>query len=510
MNKYLLEFKNYYEEQLSNQEFIAKDENNERLREEFIKEYSIDKIRKLSLDEYILGKDKLSLSYQLEFGKYSKAVCSIAGYRSYMHGIWYKKEDNNYYTRSEGRIVILDNPQGYWVEFRKDLTEYLKYAKDNEIIISVKEMYPKLQYMPRALCKYLAAYYPDKFINISSKQVYKKLMDLFGFEYKIDDSNELLSYKLNKAIRNEIIEVNENSNYLLGLILYKFYEERYSEEPTKIQNSENDNQMYDEWWPKNYSPNISIEEWITLLTDTEIFYTSSLEIMKRIKDIGGEATCKQLSEKYGEAINFYNAGSSSLARRIAKKTNCQIMVKDNGDSKWWPILYVGKEASFDEKGTWIWKLRKELYEALDRVDLSNIALFSKHDKNTESSIKDKNDKYSKEDFLNEVYMDENKYKTIVSVMKNKKNIILQGAPGVGKTYCAKRLAYSLMGMKDDSKIEFIQFHQSYSYEDFVMGYRPIENGFELGYGPFIVFVKKQKMIQIMITILLLMRLTDAI
>ena len=72
----------------------------------------------------------------------------------------------------------------------------------------------------------------------------------------------------------------------------------------------------------------------------------------------------------------------------------------------------------------------------------------------------------------------------------KKNIILQGAPGVGKTCAAKRLAYSIMGEKDDSRIEFVQFHQNYSYEDFVMGYKPNDNGFELKKGIFYSFCQK--------------------
>ncbi|EDL62303.1 ATPase associated with various cellular activities, AAA_5 [Gimesia maris DSM 8797] len=61
-------------------------------------------------------------------------------------------------------------------------------------------------------------------------------------------------------------------------------------------------------------------------------------------------------------------------------------------------------------------------------------------------------------------------------MARKKNVILQGPPGVGKTYIAKRLAYSLLGYKDESKVEMVQFHQSYSYEDFIQGYRPKETG----------------------------------
>ena len=77
--------------------------------------------------------------------------------------------------------------------------------------------------------------------------------------------------------------------------------------------------------------------------------------------------------------------------------------------------------------------------------------------------------YTKKDFLSEVYLSESQYDCLVDVLLNKKNIILQGAPGVGKTFCANRLAYSLMGEKNDSQIEFIQFHQNYSYEDFMMG-----------------------------------------
>lgn len=97
--------------------------------------------------------------------------------------------------------------------------------------------------------------------------------------------------------------------------------------------------------------------------------------------------------------------------------------------------------------------------------------------------------YNAEDYLNEVYMDEKSYKTLVALIRTKKNVILQGSPGVGKTFAAKRLAYSIMGVKDPNRVMMIQFHQSYSYEDFIMGFRPSENGFELKRGTFYNFCK---------------------
>ena len=522
------------------------------------------------------------------------------------------------------------------------------------------------------------------------------------------------------------------------------------------------------WFPKDYTPGISVDAWKELLSDSTVFNTNALTIMKRMYDYGGQASCTQLAIKYGETANFYNVGSSTLARRVADKTGCKVPDENNENPKWWPILYMGKN---EKDGTYTWRLRDELKEALKMTDLSNVPLHADakpaiwkisegtdstgialslrqiflkrqvvvvhsttkakgslkytqgqaftdyikkgdyfylcfgnsvqllgqftEDKSVENPEKkdgwcersyrviaqSKNDsaytgmqkwwspndnstcikvdesehslfeecilkpyfgmtvdelfdqhlqsprywwltanpkiwsfadievggeqkytlynengnkrqvfqnflnvkvgdivigyesapvkkikaicritqasdgecirftkshdltvpidyatlkgcpelnnmaffkhpngslfdlpsdefycimniirecnpidlgipsRYMVSDFLSDVYMSEERYNILTALLKNKKNIILQGAPGVGKTFAAKRLAYSMMGVIDDSRIEFVQFHQNYSYEDFVMGYRPDDDKFKLTEGIFYRFCR---------------------
>lgn len=101
------------------------------------------------------------------------------------------------------------------------------------------------------------------------------------------------------------------------------------------------------------------------------------------------------------------------------------------------------------------------------------------------------EKYTKEDFLRDVFVTEEDFETLKSLLLRKKNLILQGAPGVGKTYAARRLAYAIMGEIDNSRIEQVQFHQNYCYEDFMMGFKPNDSaGFDMRTGVFYNFCKR--------------------
>lgn len=347
-----------------------------------------------------------------------------------------------------------------------------------------------------AITTYLWLRYPDKYYIYKFSDVVavsNELESNYIFKRGEFTNNIENFFKFYDEICSKLQSDNELKNILSSVITDTCYPDPKLKTLTldvgffisRYYSNENDSDILaNEWEPTDYSPKLSIEDWENLLKDSDIFDEKSLKVMKCIKDCGGTASCTQLSRVYGDTINFYNTTSSNLAKRIVEKTGCPkpASIKNN---KWWPVLYLGRSAEKNEEGSFIWKLRDELSEALNKVDLSYI-----DKKNSTDFSLNQKKKYTKEDFLKDVYISEEKYDKLVTVLKRKKNIILQGAPGVGKTFLAKRLAYSIMGEKDDERINFIQFHQNYSYEDFVMGYKPIKEGFELKYGIFYNFCQK--------------------
>lgn len=348
---------------------------------------------------------------------------------------------------------------------------------------------------PMAITVYLWLKYPSKY-DIFKYSVCKSTSQYLENTFVPKRGDVSVNIKGNMELIDEILTEVKQDEELLNMYKEKLDDKCFSDESYRtlafdisfyIANYLNDVKKKNEnWIATEYNSGISKEQWVNLLNDEEVFTEEALEIVTRMKDYGGVASCLQLSTKYGETVGFYNMGSTMLAKRIYNKTNCELRIED-GKEEYWSILYTGRLADKEEEGAFIWKLRKELSEALDEVDLSEVVLYANE---TKLDYEKQLEPYTKEDFLSEVFMTDEDYDTLKNVLLKKQNIILQGAPGVGKTFAAKRLAYSVMGCKDEERIEFVQFHQNYSYEDFIMGYKPNGDGFELRNGIFYKFCMK--------------------
>ena len=154
-----------------------------------------------------------------------------------------------------------------------------------------------------------------------------------------------------------------------------------------------------------------------------------------------------------------------------------------------------RQMNWTHKGEWPYPGQATKYMLTDISSYGDyvkelVALFDSESGESIEEVEKSYPTYTREDFLSEVYIPEDEYDKLVGILSLKKNIILQGAPGVGKTFIAKRLAFSMMGIKDIERVMMVQFHQSYSYEDFIMGFRPSSVGFELKRGAFYNFCKK--------------------
>lgn len=152
-----------------------------------------------------------------------------------------------------------------------------------------------------------------------------------------------------------------------------------------------------------------------------------------------------------------------------------------------------RQVQWTDQGEWDYSKQvpqKALTDITDYIrTIQEFESFFSHDPEEIIQNVKTNEPYSKKDFLDSVFMSEEKYDQLEGLLRHKKNLILQGAPGVGKTFLARRLAYSLMKEIDTTRVKMVQFHQSYSYEDFIMGYRPSKEGFELVQGRFYEFCR---------------------
>ena len=222
-----------------------------------------------------------------------------------------------------------------------------------------------------------------------------------------------------------------------------------------------------EYYPSldEYDPSLTPEDYHDLFLDESVVKRTWLEGLYELYQMPGHlGTCKQLGDKYGYAPAHYISYLTSAAEKIAKKTNCPLLPRSEEDAWYWPVLFVGKQVSETSQGTYCWKMREPVVIAIETL-------------------------------IDEGIFDDKEIAEMATQTIDI-NTILYGPPGTGKTFNTIIYAVSIIEKKplqyiweeavsnykavkarfeeykQQGRIAFTTFHQSYGYEEFIEGIRP--------------------------------------
>ncbi len=510
----------WFYEIAQSEELKALDEEARFLRHQFINNFGIASISTLSGKELLTKlfysdvENKDNLCYTLEFHpKMREIFGSIAGGSAFKFGLFYHKKNRCWTAGSSAKPQKLTEEEAIAVaesirDALVDGAKLIEAHKDVDTVEGYEHLYAKLQTIQGIDSVWMLKYYQMLF------------PDVFSVFYGKDIQIEVLRFLKEEPNIAPIVRMGQIAMFVrkcgisspvFGKILYETY---FALNPINSEEEESVDALADTkeeavryWlyapgegsvlWEEFYQKGIMAIGW-DYIGDLSLFESKSdmKQKMKALHDPNltymnaAHATWQFAKEmKVGDVV-FVKKGRNQIIGRGVVASAYEFDSTVKGEYK--NIRYV----NWTHKGEWTHPSGQAVVKTLTDITPYTeyveklCGLFVDE---TEVDVEEQVvafSEYNKEDFLSDVYMELEEYETLVDLIRTKKNVILQGAPGVGKTFAAKRLAYSMMGVKDQNRVMMIQFHQSYSYEDFIMGFRPSEAGFELKKGAFYNFCKK--------------------
>ena len=382
---------------------------------------------------------------------------------------WYPRDEINKLAKAEPEVVremflrLLDEdtPLKDRVSSFKDSASILRkkcwgqeskkqnFQNDRAVILYLFLIHPEKYYM----------YQNGKFLSLARK------IGLDPNKWNVGNPYILKYMDLADLVRKEV----EQDQDLIPMLNEKLTDFWFKDEAHHLLSDDVFWFVYSAWgrlnyWPSSdkYDPGIDAEQWKKLLYNDNVCSEKHRRILLQMLSMGGEATCTQLAQQYGGNSKVYQNNMSDLAQAVQRETRCPIVQTDDSEKKYWPILFIGRKASNGQPGSYSWKLRGELSKALQEL---------------------------KDEDLSELHEEQE-----VPFMKVGKNTILYGPPGTGKTYQTINYAVAIVEGKslpdvqaedhsrvltryqkyrNAGRIAFTTFHQSYGYEDFIEGIRPI-------------------------------------
>ena len=287
-------------------------------------------------------------------------------------------------------------------------------------------------------------------VPIFDKTSGKSVVDELQIVYKPE--NRIVLEGSRKSLRELGLEDGKEPNETLTAFFIEFKNMALSHSINIVSNNT--------WWPslEEYNPGLTTAEWVAFLQEDAKTYPETIKMLKIMLELGGEATCKKLSEILGEVPQSWSSRGSNLGKRAKNKYGLPPCM-DGETERYFPVAFLGRRDKTNDDNLYAWKLRDELKDALEKM------------------------------------FDEKKEDDKVSdSMKLDLNTILYGPPGTGKTYHTVLYAVSIIEeadietlkkeyygdvldrynmYKEAGLIEFTTFHQSYGYEEFIEGIKPV-------------------------------------
>lgn len=331
-----------------------------------------------------------------------------------------------------------------------------------------------------AISVYLSFEYPDKYF-IYKYKMFKSFSEKIGY---VVDRKKFKSevYKLEAFLEmcNIVLEEVNQDDEAKMLSSNRLTEDCYKDEELHLlthdviyfgANYFQDNQATAEntYWPSldEYNPNLSKEDWKKYILEIELpDHPSPMQMLKALMEVGGEASCKRLSQLYGGTVSAYVGCAVNLGKRVKKFFDLPPCM-DGEQERYFPLPFLGRNIIEDGVKNYAYKIRPELFEALKEIDLSGIS---------------------------PAYEEDEEVDEVMQLTDVSKNTILYGPPGTGKTYHTVVYAVAIIEnklleevknenygdvlerfnkYKADGLVEFTTFHQSYGYEEFIEGIKPI-------------------------------------
>ena len=287
--------------------------------------------------------------------------------------------------------------------------------------------------------------------------------------------------------------------YQEGMIFYKEYKKGNVPGESELQNDlrlmmeiykEYVDGPLEEWWPKKeeYDPGLSKQDWIDILSD-EKYITDNLRIaLARYVDIGGQASVRQMILKYGESDNYYKMSCLNLAKKLIDEGKCP-EPKVGDDSRRWPVLFLGRATKDGEEGNYVWRLRDELKEALNEINILQYLTVKEGEeqlstKETLASIKNY---IAAKGFTFDEGLVENYYLSL----KSKPFVILAGTSGTGKTRLVRLFAEAIGATSQNGRYKLVSVRPDWSDSSDLFGHVNLNDKFIP--GAIIDFVKQAEL-----------------